>query len=158
MPVPMSCVIVDDSDVVRKVIRTILEGIDLKVIEAASVEKARQLCQTKLPDAVVIDWHIPGEAPLELIAELRAEAPSSKLKIVYMMTNLEPADIAKAKAAGADEVLAKPFHRVQLEAKLLGLLTPKRDAVPDYTPDKPLMRAGIPVKLPTLRKPEMAAK
>ncbi len=157
MPAPFSCLIVDDSDVVRKVMRTILEGIDLKVIEAASVEKARRLCQTKLPDAIVIDWLIPGEAPLELIAELRSEAPTSKLKIVYVMTKLEPADIAKAKATGADEVLCKPFHRVQLEAKLLTLLTPNRDVVPDYTPDKPLMRAGIPVRLPTLRKPVAVA-
>ncbi len=148
-----SCLIVDDSDVVRKVLRTIIESLDIKVIEAASVAKAAELCEIKLPDAVVLDWNIPGENPLAFVSVLREEATSAQLKILYIMTNQEPAEIAKAKEVGVDDVLPKPFHRVQLEAKLLGLLTPKPDVLPPvFSPERPLTRAGMPVQFPTLRK------
>ncbi|NJM54654.1 MAG: response regulator [Verrucomicrobiae bacterium] len=148
-----SCLIVDDSDVVRKVLRTVIENLDMRVIEAASVAKAAELCEIKLPDAVVLDWNIPGENPLAFVSVLREEAASDRLKILYVMTNQEPTDIAKAKAAGVDDILQKPFHRVQLEAKLLGLITPKpTDVPPVFSTERPLTRAGVAVRFPTLRK------
>lgn len=144
----LSCLIVDDSDAVRKVMRPIIEGLDIKVVEASSIKKARELCERRLPDLVLLDWHLPGEDCLGFLTELRNEAPRDKLKIIYLMTTLAPADVMKAKVAGADEVLGKPFLRVQLEVKILNCITPQTDLRPDFSPERPLTRAGIPVPMP----------
>jgi two-component system chemotaxis response regulator CheY len=125
--VTSSCLIVDDSDVVRKVMRTIIEGLGLDVQEAASVDEALSICRAKLPDLVVLDWHIPGSVPLELVQTLRASSLGQRVKILYVMTNFDGGELARARGAGISEHMGKPFRRVQLEAKVIGLLAKPRD-------------------------------
>lgn len=151
MTTTWTCLVVDDSDVVRRVMRTILEGIGLIVDEVATTEDAMARCRTKVPDAIVLDWHIPGSNPLEFVTALRANPLGRRIKMLYVMTNNDPADVAKARAAGVNEIMTKPFHRVQLEAKILGLLSPPRDAAVDFEAHRPLLRAGSPASLHAFR-------
>src|SRR3546814_19512215 len=67
-----SCLIVDDSKVVRMVARKILEGLSFDIDEAEDGRKGIEACQRHMPDAVLLDWHMPGMTGLEVLHELRA--------------------------------------------------------------------------------------
>src|SRR3546814_8100674 len=67
-----SCLIVDDSKVVRMVARKILEGLRFDIDEAEDGQKAIEACQRHMPDAVLLDWNMPVKNGLEFLQELRA--------------------------------------------------------------------------------------
>ncbi|HEY4720227.1 MAG TPA: response regulator, partial [Anaerolineae bacterium] len=53
------CLVVDDSSVIRKVARRILEGLAFQVVEAEDGEQALGACQKQLPDVIMLDWNMP---------------------------------------------------------------------------------------------------
>ena len=112
------CLVVDDSDVVRKVARQILEQQNFIVVEAANGEEAMQHCRNDIPDAILVDWHMPVKSGQEFIEELRREEEGDRPFIIYCTTEADIDDISRAFDAGADEFLLKPFERRDLEAKL----------------------------------------
>jgi CheY-like chemotaxis protein len=54
-----TCLIVDDSSVIRKVARRILEGLEFQITEAEDGEGAIEACRGQLPDAILLDWNMP---------------------------------------------------------------------------------------------------
>lgn len=124
--------------------RSIIEGIGIAVDDTATIADATAKCRQRLPDIIVLDWIVPGGNPLEFVSTLRSNSRGKQTPVLYVMTNNDPAEIAKARSAGVSEIMPKPFHRVQLEAKVLGLLAAPRDAAADILAQRPLMRAGVP--------------
>ena len=53
-----TCLVVDDSSVIRKVARRILEGLEFEISEAEDGEEALTACQKRLPDAILLDWNM----------------------------------------------------------------------------------------------------
>ena len=66
-----SCLIVDDSSVVRKVARRILEDLEFSIEEAADGQIAMQACQRKMPDAILLDWNMPVMTGIEFLGAAR---------------------------------------------------------------------------------------
>ena len=62
-----TCLVVDDSSVIRKVARRILEGLDFQIIEAEDGEQALGACQRQLPDGILLDWNMPKMDGYEVI-------------------------------------------------------------------------------------------
>lgn len=112
-----TCLIVDDSRVIRRVARRILEDLDYQVDEASDGAEALALCRSGLPDAVLLDWNMPVMDGLEFLAALRRLPGGARPVVVFCTTRNEPADIAGALAAGADEYIMKPFDGDIIEAK-----------------------------------------
>ncbi len=54
-----TCLVVDDSSVIRNIARRILEGLDFHVVEAEDGEKALESCKRAMPEAVLLDWNMP---------------------------------------------------------------------------------------------------
>src|SRR4051794_20308074 len=54
-----TCLIVDDSSVIRKVARRILEGLDFRINEAEDGQQAIEECRRNMPDAILLDWNMP---------------------------------------------------------------------------------------------------
>ena len=126
-----TCLIVEDSDVVRKVMRHIIEGLGFSVNDVATTDEALARCRRELPDLIVLDWNILGSHPIEFIVAVRSLPSGRQPKIVYVITNNDSAEISRALTAGANDYLLKPFQRVSLEAKVAALTTRKRDAGDD---------------------------
>lgn len=116
-----SCLIVDDSSVIRKVARAILESLRYEVAEAASGEEALKHCETHQPDLIILDWHMPGMSTLDFLSKLRTRSSGPRPRILYCTTELDIPDISRAIAAGADHYLMKPFNRQMIETKLAEL-------------------------------------
>lgn len=109
------CLIVDNSDVVRKVASAILAGIGYEVVEASNGKDGYELARSTLPDAILLDWQIPDLPAHDFIVKLRTQTSGPRANIVYMTTEFIQSDITRALAAGADSCLMKPFDRASLE-------------------------------------------
>ena len=114
-----TCLVVDDSPVVRKVATRILENLNVVPGEAENGHQALDLCQKAMPDAIVLDYHMPGMGTVEFLSTLRAMANGSKPVVIYCTTENDSADISRTIAAGADDFLIKPFDRDSVRAKLV---------------------------------------
>jgi len=66
-----SCLVVDDSSVIRKVARRILEDLSFNITEAEDGQVALTECQQKMPDAILLDWNMPVMDGLEYLSQLR---------------------------------------------------------------------------------------
>ena len=106
-----TCLVVDDSSVIRKVARRILEGLDFQIIEAEDGEKALEACKHAMPEAVLLDWNMPVMDGLEFLVNLRAMPGGDAPKVVFCTTENGMDHIARALEAGADEYIMKPFDK-----------------------------------------------
>ncbi len=112
------CLVVDDSRVVRKVARRILEARGFAVTEAGDGAEALAACRQSLPDCVLLDWNMPVMNGLEFLKALRAEFGPERPPVVFCTTENDLERISEALGHGAQEFIMKPFD----EAILLGKL------------------------------------
>ena len=113
-----TCLVVDDSKVIRKVARHILETLDFAVSEAADGKEALDHCMATPPDVILLDWNMPVMSGMEFLRALRDSEVASRPKVVFCTTENGMAHIRAAIEAGADEYVMKPFDRDTLESKL----------------------------------------
>lgn len=114
-----TCMIVDDSRVVRMVARKIVEGLGFDVIEAEDGLIAFGLCEKKLPDAILLDWNMPNMDGLECMKKVRQLPDGDKVKIVFCTTENDLSHIRNAIANGADEYVMKPFDAEIITGKFI---------------------------------------
>lgn len=113
-----TCLIVDDSRVIRKVSRHILETLQFEVEEAENGKEGLEHCARAMPDVVLLDWNMPVMTGIEFITQLRQEPGGDKPKVVFCTTENDVAHIREAIDAGADEYVMKPFDHETLQIKL----------------------------------------
>jgi two-component system, chemotaxis family, chemotaxis protein CheY len=112
-----TCLVVDDSSVIRKVARRILEGLDFQISEAENGEEAIETCKNQLPDAILLDWNMPKMDGYDFLRVLRRLPGGDRPKVVFCTTENDVAHIARALHAGANEYIMKPFDKDIVEAK-----------------------------------------
>ncbi len=119
-----SCLIVDDSKVVRTVARKILEDLDFEIVEAADGQAAMEECNRRMPDAILLDWNMPVMDGIEFLRALRKSAGGDAPMVVFCTTENDMAHIQTAIAAGANEYIMKPFDSDIIQSKFaqIGLL------------------------------------
>ncbi|MGB3807926.1 MAG: response regulator [Erythrobacter sp.] len=113
-----TCLIVDDSKVIRKVSRHILESLGFTVNEAEDGQQGLLACEAEMPDVVLLDWNMPVMTGIEFITQLRQRPGGDKPKVVFCTTENDVAHIREAISAGADEYVMKPFDHETLQIKL----------------------------------------
>jgi two-component system chemotaxis response regulator CheY len=112
-----SCLVVDDSKVVRMVARKILEELDFEVSEAADGQQALQVCQAGMPEVILLDWNMPVMNGIDFLRALRASEGGDKPKVVFCTTENDLAHIQEAIGAGANEYIMKPFDSDIIQSK-----------------------------------------
>jgi two-component system, chemotaxis family, chemotaxis protein CheY len=113
------CLIVDDSRVVRKVARRIVEDLRLEAEEAADGQQALEKCRESMPDVVLLDWNMPVMNGIDFLRALRREPGGDKPKVVFCTTENDMAHIAEAMRSGANEYVMKPFDSEIIESKFI---------------------------------------
>lgn len=111
------CLVVDDSSVIRKVARCILEGMSFETSEAENGRDALEKCRTRMPDAVLLDWNMPVMDGIDFLVALRKEHGGDAPKVIFCTTENNAEHITRAINAGANEYIMKPFDRDIIEAK-----------------------------------------
>ena len=112
------CLVIDDSRVIRKVSRHILETLDFTVDEAENGREGLDRCMQSMPDVILLDWNMPVMSGIEFIVQLRQREGGDKPKVVFCTTENDVAHIREAISAGADEYVMKPFDHETLQIKL----------------------------------------
>lgn len=113
--------VVDDSRMIRKVARRILEQHGFAVTEAENGEEAIARCRAAMPDLVLTDWDMPVMTGPQFVAALRALPASADTRIVFCTSKSGAQDIHHGIGAGADDWIVKPFDEAGLAGKLAAL-------------------------------------
>lgn len=119
-----TCLIVDDSKVVRSVARRIISDLDFECVEAEDGQIALEVCKKDLPDSILLDWNMPNMMGIDFLKALRQLPGGDNPIVIFCTTENEFSFIEKALGAGADEYIMKPFDMDIIEGKFkqLGLI------------------------------------
>ena len=119
-----TCLIVDDSRVVRKVARRILEELSFTCDEAEDGKFALASVQKSMPALIILDWNMPNMNGLEFLIALRALSNGGSPKVIMCTTENDMSHIMQAMQNGANEYIMKPFDKEIVENKLslIGLI------------------------------------
>jgi two-component system chemotaxis response regulator CheY len=120
-----TCLVVDDSKIVRKVVRKIVENLGFAVLEAEDGKVAVEQVKANHVDVILLDWNMPVMDGLECMKTIRADTTlAAQPVIIFCTTENEFGKIQTAVMAGANEYVMKPFDEQIIGGKLqqLGLI------------------------------------
>jgi two-component system chemotaxis response regulator CheY len=113
-----TCLVVDDSRVIRKVARRILEDLGFDVAEAGDGAEALAWCRAMMPDAILLDWNMPVMGGIDFLRRVRMEPGGSIPKVIFCSVENDLDRIRLALESGADEYIMKPFDGEIMAGKL----------------------------------------
>lgn len=119
--------VVDDEPATREMIHMILDVAGYTVIEADNIHDAHNQILEQKPDAVLLDWMLPGGSGIELLRRLKREEHTSELPVIMLTAKTAQDNIVQGLEVGADDYITKPFVPRELVARLKSLL--RRSAV-----------------------------
>lgn len=114
--------IVEDEPAIAELITLNLRHGGYETDVAADSHAAQAAIDGALPDLVVLDWMLPGEAGVQLAQRWRCDVRTRELPIVMLTAKSDARDIAHGLDAGADDYLAKPFSTTELLARIRSVL------------------------------------
>ena len=120
----MKILIVDDSSVMRKVVKTAADVLDLETVEAQDGVEALSILTEGYDDIdlVLLDWNMPGKTGFEVLQEIKANEDYKNIPVMMVTTEGHKTSIVAAVRAGADNYLVKPFTIDELESKIVECL------------------------------------
>lgn len=104
-----TCLVVDDSKMIRRVAGRILKDLKFKTEEAENGKEAMTHCRAQMPDAILLDWNMPVMDGLSFLRALRQEPGGTSPVVVFCTAERSIEKIGEALNAGADEYVMKPF-------------------------------------------------
>ena len=120
----MKILIVDDSSVMRKVIKAAADVLDLETVEAQDAFEALNILSTSSQDIdlILLDWNMPGKTGFEVLQEIKGCDEYKDIPVMMVTTEGHKTSIVAAVRAGADNYLVKPFSVDELESKIVECL------------------------------------
>jgi two-component system, chemotaxis family, chemotaxis protein CheY len=118
MKTQRSCLIVDDSTVIRRVVAEMFRDLNFAVSEAPTGLHAVAHCREQAPDLIMLDWNMPVMDGITCLREVRALAMAKRPIVIMCTTESHLSKIQEALTAGADEYIMKPFDQGVLLDKL----------------------------------------
>jgi two-component system, chemotaxis family, chemotaxis protein CheY len=113
-----TCLVVDDSEVIRKVARRIMNNLNFEAIEASNGQQALDLCEIRMPEMILLDWHMPVMGGMEFLQSFRPIFKKKRPFILFCATENDKMELARAITAGANDYVLKPYDREALKAKM----------------------------------------
>jgi DNA-binding response OmpR family regulator len=121
--------VVDDDDLFRELVATILKRAGYRTVEAATGEEALDLAERERPELVVLDVHLPGISGHEVCQTLRAGEDGPPVLFVSG-ERMEAYDRVAGLLVGGDDYLVKPFAPDELLARMRALIRRARETTP----------------------------
>lgn len=117
--------VVEDDDDIRNYLVLRLQRLGHDVVAAADGQAGLELAGIRRPDLVVTDWSMPRLTGIELCAAIREQPEVSDVPILVITARSSETAAAEALAAGADDLMLKPFIPVELVRRVGALLSPR---------------------------------
>ncbi|MEL7597803.1 MAG: response regulator [Clostridiaceae bacterium] len=120
----MKILSVDDSAIIRKIMKMAVEVIEYEFMEAADGEEALKVIEQEYKDIalILLDWNMPGIDGFELLKKLKSEDKFKHIPVMMVTTESEKLNIIKAIQAGASHYVIKPFTMEEVTKKILEAL------------------------------------
>ena len=110
--------IVEDQEDNRTILRDVLSTVGYELIEALNGEDGVKLAQNERPDLILMDIQLPKMDGYEATQQIKSIAELKTVPIIAVTSYALSGDEAKARAAGCDGYIAKPFSPRELLAKV----------------------------------------
>lgn len=117
--------LIDDSPAVHALIRARLADEPLTVVCAASGEEGLKSAQSATPDLILLDADLPDLDSLDVCRRLKANAATCNVPIVFLVGSATTENKTLGLELGAADFVAKPFHPVELRARIRAALRTK---------------------------------
>jgi two-component system, cell cycle response regulator DivK len=114
--------VVEDHEDNRQILRDLLGSVGYVMTEAHDGESAHPLASADKPDLILMDIQLPGIDGYEATRRIKADPALASIPIIVVTSYALSGDEAKARAAGCDDYVAKPYSPRQLLAKIRGFL------------------------------------
>jgi len=119
--------VIEDQEDNRQILRDLLTSADFEVIEAADGETGLAAAAAHRPDLILMDIQLPGLDGYEATRRIKADAVLRVIPVIAVTSFALGGDAEKARAAGCEAYIAKPYSPRQLLAKV-------REYLPEATP------------------------
>ena len=110
--------IVEDNEKNMKLARDVLQAKGYKTLEAVTGEDGVKLAKERKPDLILMDIQLPIMDGYEATRRLKADPASSSIPIIAVTSYALSGDEEKARAAGCNDFVPKPYSPRQLLAKI----------------------------------------
>lgn len=118
-PVCMTTIlVVDDEPCFREVLGDILTAEGHHILSASNVEEAFSVIQREKPAVILTDQMMPDVDGLAFVQTLRANPHWADIRVIVVSAKAQEDDIERARQAGADDYLVKPFSAGDLRTIL----------------------------------------
>lgn len=114
--------IVEDEPAIAELIAVNLRHNGFQPIWAIDAETAQRELDDVLPDAILLDWMLPGESGLVLARKWRASSRTKTVPILMLTARSDEPDRVSGLDAGADDYIVKPFSPRELLARIRAVL------------------------------------
>jgi two-component system, cell cycle response regulator DivK len=110
--------VIEDQEDNRQILRDLLTNADFEVIEAVDGEAGLAAAAAHRPDLILMDIQLPGIDGYEVTRRLKADTLLHAIPIIAVTSYALAGEVDKARAAGCDAYIPKPYSRRQLLAKV----------------------------------------
>ena len=117
----MKMLIVDDSSVIRKIIKATADVLQMETVEAQDGIEALEVL-SKIHNEinlVLLDWNMPEMSGYDVLVEIKNNDKYKNIPVMMVTTEGQKSSIVAAVKAGASNYLTKPFTGEELEAKII---------------------------------------
>lgn len=114
--------IVEDEPAIAELIAVNLRHNGMAPVWAEDGDSAQREIDAVLPDAILLDWMLPGQSGLQLARRWRADARTKGVPILMLTARGDEPDKVAGLDAGADDYITKPFSTQELLARIRAVL------------------------------------
>jgi DNA-binding response OmpR family regulator len=115
--------IVEDEEPIIELLGAVFDGLaNYRTIYARDGQEALRIARADYPDIVLLDVHLPELDGYEVCRLIKSYPNTSHTKVMMISGMAQNADLIKARKAGADDYITKPFIPTELIEKVKTLI------------------------------------
>jgi len=120
----MKILSIDDSSIVRKIIRGAVETLGYELLEACDGIEGFLVLEKEYKDIglILLDWNMPGMNGYEFLRKVKIHNVYKKIPVMMVTTETEEGNIVRSIQAGAENYMIKPFTIEEMMKKILECL------------------------------------
>ena len=114
--------VVDDDETILDVVEENLNQHGFQPTRANSGEAALNSIAQDKPDAIILDWQMPGIDGNEVLKRLQADENTKQIPVMMLTAKSEVSDVSESLMLGAKDYIVKPFDHDNLIVRLRNIL------------------------------------